>query len=118
MLIERPNAANNYFVNGVRGAITGADAGLFSGGMPAVLGTTRNVTYGMGGLLNVVFDPLIVAAPNEVIQAITRIMDPVELLGQNRGTLGSSFKENPMGTAPVDPTDPLRQGEHGPQECR
>jgi len=113
-----PNAANDYFVNGVKAAITGGGAGLFSGGIPAVLGTTLDVTYGAGGLPSGITDPLIVTATNELIQSITRIMDPIALLGQNGGGVSSSFKENRIGTTPVDPTDPLRQGEQGPQECR
>jgi len=53
------------------------------------------MSRGRGGVPTGVSDPLIIAATNEVIQAITRIMDPIELVGQNGGGLSSSFKRKP-----------------------
>ena len=112
-----PNASQDFFVNGVQAAVTSGSAGFFSGGVPAVLGTTLAVTYGdsTGGPSPVASDPVVVAAINEVIEATTRVFDPMNLLGADDGT--SQFKiQSDGGPAIVDST--AREVEAEIRECR
>jgi hypothetical protein len=112
-----PNSSQDFFVNGVQAAVTSGSAGFFSGGVPAVLGTTLAVTYGdnTGTPSTVASDPVVVAAINQVIEATTRVFDPMDLLGADDGT--SQFKiQSDGGAAIVDST--AREVEAEIRECR
>ena len=114
--LEFPSTAFDFFVNGVRGAVTGGGGGFFSGGVPAVIGTTLEVTYGTDG--GRPSDPLLVQATNELIQATTRVFDPMELLGTDGEGGASQFKVQGGGTAIIDANEASREGELPPTECR
>ena len=110
---------NDFFVNGTRTAVTSGTAGFFSGGVPAVLGLTLNVTYGNGATPTPVSDPVVVQASNVLIEATQRVFDPFDLLGTDGNGDGTSqFKvQGGGGAAILDPSAAARDAE-ALKECR
>ena len=94
----------------------GLSAGFFSGGIPAVLGTTLDVTYVNGSAVGV-SDPLVVQATNELIQAIN-LVDPLDPLSEGpEDAIASTFKEQ-TDQAADDPGGTGAQRSDKPKECR
>lgn len=101
------DGSDDFFVNGLQGLITDQNAGFFSAGLPAVLGATLDVTYGAGRIVVTVADPIVVTATNELIEATTRLIDPLQPLEQGGGAADSTFKEqDDPPPASEDPADP------------
>jgi len=114
-----PSRSFDFVVNATQAVVTSGTAGFFSGGVPAVLGTTLDVTYGSGDAPTPVSDPIVVQASNVLIEATQRVFDPFDLLGTDGNGDGTSqFKvQGGGGAAILDPSEAARDAE-ALKECR